>query len=171
MVKLIIPEEKYLSSYKEAIKEYEANNVTTYTLDDPDSIDIFKKYDDLRHERNLPEGFVGADEYWLVDDEKNHFIGKVSIRHELNDFLKHYGGHIGYAIRFSDWNKGYGTMILKLALERAGELGIKEVLLTCNDDNIGSYKVMEKNGLTLKDKVPNKEKGRDIITRRYTKKL
>ena len=171
MIKFIIPEEKYLLSFKEAKKEYEYNNVTAYVLDDPDKEDIFKKYDDFRNERNLPLGFVGSDEYWLVDEERNYFIGKVSIRHKLNQHLERLGGHIGYAVRFGEWNKGYGTLMLKLALEKAKEMGIKEVLVTCNDENVGSYTVMEKNGMSLKDKIPNVDNGKEIITRRYIKVL
>ncbi len=171
MVKFIIPEEKYLLSFKEAKKEYEKNNVTSYILDDADKEDIFKKYDDFRNERNLSPDLVGMDEYWLVDEEKNYFIGKVSIRHRLNERLEKIGGHIGYAVRFSEWNKGYGTLILKFALEKAKEMGIEEVLVTCDDKNIGSYSVMEKNGLTLKDKIDTVNNGKYRITRRYVKKL
>lgn len=171
MIKLIIPKEKYLLSFREARREYEDNNIATASFDDPDKEDIFKKYDDFRNERNLLPGFVGSDEYWLVDEDTNYFIGRVSIRHKLNDHLERFGGHIGYAVRCSEWNKGYGTLMLKFALERAKQLGIKEVLTTCNDDNAGSYRVMEKNGMVLKDKIPNVENGKEIITRRYTKTL
>ena len=171
MIKLIIPEKRFLKSYKEVREDYIRNNITSIVLDDPEAIDIFKKYDDFRNGRNLPDGFVPSDEYWLVDDEKDYFIGKVSIRHKLNSYLERFGGHIGYAVRLNEWNKGYGSLLLKLALEKAGEIGIKEVLVTCNDENIGSYRVMEKNGFTLKDKIENKIDGKDIITRRYTKTL
>ena len=78
---------------------------------------------------------------------------------------------MGYGIRFSEWNKGYGTLMLSLALEKAKNLGIAAVLITCDDDNYASAKVMENNGLALQDKVPNVVDGKAIITRRYTKKL
>lgn len=79
-----------------------------------------------------------------ANDESQVFLGKISIRHRLTDALLRYGGHIGYGIRYSQWNKGYGTLLLKLALEKAGEMGIHEVLTTCDDDNAASAKVMEK---------------------------
>lgn len=37
-------------------------------------------------------------------------------------------------------NKGFGTQILKLALERAIKIGIKEAILTCNIDTIKTAK-------------------------------
>lgn len=101
-----------------------------------------------------------------MDGDK--FIGEVSIRHELTDALLRYGGNIGYGIRYSEWNKGIGTTMLSMALKYAKErLGLNRVLITCDDDNIGSARVIEKNRGILQDKIPNTIDGRDIITRRY----
>ena len=61
--------------------------------------------------------------------------------------------------------------MLGLALEKAKSLGISTVLITCDDDNPGSAKVMENNGLVLQDKIANCVDGRTITTRRYTKAL
>ena len=97
----------------------------------------------------LKEGYVPATTLWLVNNEK--FIGRVSIRHKLNDALMEYGGHIGYAIRPSERNKGYGTKILELALPLAKKLGISKALITCDDDNPGSIKIIEKNGGVLEN--------------------
>ena len=171
MVTLVRPEEKYLQSYMEAYDEYEANHITTYFFSDAASEDIFTKFDNYRNERNLRPGRVGADYYWLVDDERGFFIGEISIRHKLNDALLQYGGHIGYGVRYSEWSRGYGTLMLKLALEKAKELGIRKVLITCDDDNLASAKVMENNGFTLADKVENCIDGEKIVTRRYWKEL
>ena len=96
---------------------------------------------------------------------------KHEIRHYLNENLRQGGGHIGYGIRFSEWKKGYGTLMLRLALEKAKNIGITTALITCDDDNYGSAKVMENNGFVLQDKVPNVVNGKAITTRRYTKEL
>lgn len=85
--------------------------------------------------------------------------------------MSRYGGHIGYGVRFSRWNQGFGTQMLALALEEANKLGLSKVLITCDDDNIGSARVMEKNGFLLSDKVENTVDGRSILTRRYLKTL
>ena len=42
----------------------------------------------------LKPGRVPASEFWLIDN--NEFIGRLSIRHELNEYLLKIGGHIGY---------------------------------------------------------------------------
>ena len=87
----------------------------------------------------------------MVDDDKDYFIGEISIRHNLNAALEKYGGHIGYGIRFSEWNKGFGTLMLKLALIEAKKIGLSKVLVTCDDSNAASARVMEKNGFVLGD--------------------
>ncbi|HET7080157.1 MAG TPA: GNAT family N-acetyltransferase [Chloroflexia bacterium] len=82
--------------------------------------------------------------YWLIDD--GEYIGRVSIRHAVNDWVRTIGGHIGYEIRPSRRRRGYGTLILRLALPHAREMGITRVLITCDEDNIGSKKIIEANG-------------------------
>lgn len=153
MIKLVIPEKKYLQSYKDAYAEYIAMGVSTYGMTDADSVDIFEKYDNYRHERNLKPDRVGSDYYWLVDDEKTFFIGEITIRHRLNDALLIRGGHIGYVVRCSQWGKGYGTLMLNLAMEKARKLGLKRVLITCDEKNIASARVMEKNGCQYTETV------------------
>jgi len=171
MLKLIQPCDKYLKSYMEAYDEYIQNGVTTYAFDNARSYDIFKKYDTYRKELDLKPDRVGSDYYWMVDDTDERFIGEISIRHRLTTALLTYGGHIGYGIRYTEWNKGYGTIMLKMALEKAHELGITEVLIKCDDDNLGSAKVMEHNDMVLRDKVVNNIDGTVIITRRYWKSI
>ena len=167
MIRLIIPTEEYLRSYIEAQEEYDKHHVTTYYFTDPTSCDIFEKFDNYRNERDLKPDRVGEDKFWLVDDEKAYFIGEIAVRHRLNEALLQRGGHIGYGVRYSEWNKGYGTRMLALALERAKALGLSRVLITCNDDNLASARVMEKNGFTLGDKIPVTRDGQVFLTRRY----
>lgn len=173
MIKLVLPSEKYLKSYQEAYDENVKNNVTTYSFNDPRTCDVLAKCERYRNEIDLPENRVGQTNYWLVDDEKDYFIGEIGIRHKLNDALLKIGGHIGYGIRHSEWNKGYGTLMLSKALEIAKEMGHSRVLITCNDDNIASARVMEKNGCVLEDKilVYSEEEQKEILIRRYWKTL
>jgi len=107
--------------------------------------------------RGLAEGYVPETVYWLVDN--GEYIGGVRIRHYLTDELLKRGGHIGYSIRPSMRKKGYGTSILRLALPKAKELGIERALLTCDETNIASCRIIEKNGGALENAMPNPETG------------
>jgi predicted acetyltransferase len=94
---------------------------------------------------DLPPGIVPMTSFWLVEDDQT-VIGESRLRHRLTPALEIEGGHIGYAIRPSARRKGYGTRILALTLERARVMGLRQVLVTCNTDNIASARIIEKNG-------------------------
>lgn len=58
--------------------------------------------------------------------------------------------------------------MLAMALKYArDELGMERALITCDDDNVGSARVIEKNGGVLWDRLENNVGGRPVITRRY----
>jgi predicted acetyltransferase len=90
---------------------------------------------------------------WLAEGDE--FLGEVSIRHELNRYLREEGGHIGYGIRPSRQRQGYGRLILALALEHCRGLGLERVLLTALSDNVASLRVIEANGGRLDDEIPH----------------
>lgn len=87
----------------------------------------------------------------LVRETPKHLtvLGVAKLRHMLTPTLEDIGGHIGYNIRPSERGKGYGLRILALTLERARELGLSHVLLTCDTDNIRSARVIVSNGGVL----------------------
>ena len=172
MLKLIGAEEKYLTGYKEAyilsLQELEKGTIKKRNLsfDNPDEINIIQKFKDSRDRNKLKPNYVPSYDYFLVDDDK--FIGRISIRIELAPTLLNYGGNIGYGINPKYWKMGYGTIILKLGLEKSKELvSQNKVLITCDDDNIGSYKIIEKNGGILENKVENTDEDGTFLTRRY----
>ncbi len=95
----------------------------------------------------------------------NEIVGRVSIRHSLNEFLLKIGGHIGYGVFPSHRRKGVATSLLKHALKEANSLGINNVLVTCDDNNFGSIKVIEKCHGRLENKIENGNS--QILKRRY----
>ena len=88
---------------------------------------------------------------WLVEGDE--FIGEASIRHELNAHLLKEGGHVGYSIRPSRQRRGYGRLILALALEKCRRLDLHRVLLTCDDRNLASARIIEANGGRLENVI------------------
>lgn len=109
------------------------------------------------------DGFVPETVFWLIVDG-DIYAGELGVRHHLTDSLLRFGGHIGYKIRPTLRRKGYGTLMCKLGIEEAHKLGIDDILITCDDNNIGSKKIIEANGGILKDKVNN---NRGVLTCRY----
>jgi predicted acetyltransferase len=80
-------------------------------------------------------------------------VGRVSIRHELNDFLEHEGGHIGFAVLAEHRRRGYASEMLRQGLVVARSLGIDRVLVTCDAGNVGSATVIARCGGQLASTV------------------
>jgi predicted acetyltransferase len=95
------------------------------------------------------EAFVPATHLGAIADEE--LVGRISIRHELNDALRIEGGHIGYDTVPSFRGRGVATEMLRQALPLARALGLTDVLVTCDDTNGASIRVIEKNGGTLRE--------------------
>ncbi|MGG4395247.1 GNAT family N-acetyltransferase [Paenibacillus thiaminolyticus] len=103
-----------------------------------------KSYIHMSQGRRLPAHLVPQNVYWLYVQGRPVGIGKL--RHALTDALREQGGHIGYAIRPEARRRGYGTVMLRLLLAEARRIGLREVLITCDEDNTASRRVIEKNG-------------------------
>ena len=76
MIKLIVPNEEYLPSYKEAYDEYVDKGISTYSFTDASSCDVFAKFDRYRNERNLPPDRVDADIFWLWTMKERILLGR-----------------------------------------------------------------------------------------------
>ncbi len=119
-----------------------------------------------RDKNKIPResGYVEGSQWLLVDTNRNRVLGMVNIRHYLNDFLTHFGGHIGYSIRPSERRKGYAKLQLQLALDVLRSKGVTKALITCDVSNIGSAKTIEACGGVLENIVISEEHGE---TKRY----
>lgn len=96
---------------------------------------------------DLAEGKVPQGIYWFYVDDKP--AGMVKIRHYLNEALRENGGHVGYALSPKFRGNGYGSKMLELAIAEARKLGIEDVLVVCNPDNLASKAVIFRNGGVL----------------------
>lgn len=161
---LTAPQRRYKDSYIEAVYEYIGEKRTVNWH--PEILrtrfgEYLKVVEQMKSEPLA--GMAPATLFWLIGDG-NVYIGDVDVRHCLNDSLKRFGGHIGYKIRPSFRRRGYGALICRLGIEQARRLGVGDILITCDEDNIGSYKIIEANGGILQDRIDN---NRGVLTRRY----
>jgi predicted acetyltransferase len=112
----------------------------------------------------LPPGYVAST--FLFAFMGPRIVGRISIRHALNTFLERVGGHIGYVVVPEFRRRGVATEMLRQALVIAREdLGLGRVLVTCDDDNIGSIRTIEKNGGVFESVID--DPGMSVPKRRY----
>lgn len=90
----------------------------------------------------VPKGLVPATQYIYVREDDQKIVGMLQIRHELNDYLAKYSGHIGYSVVRSERRKGYASQMLRLALSECRKRGIDRVLVSCGKDNIASRRTI-----------------------------
>jgi predicted acetyltransferase len=102
----------------------------------------------------LPDGIVHSTHLWWVEGDE--YLGRLSIRHHLTPWLRDFGGHIGYVVRPSARGRGHATAMLAASLPWARELGIENALVTCDDTNEASRKVIEACGGVFDDQREQK---------------
>ena len=138
------------ASFLAALREYHAEGA--YTRLDPAGLadpERFQRFLDQRRAQDAPgllrrRRRVPQTRLWLTEGEE--FLGELAIRHTLNRRLRYKGGHIGYSVRPTQRRRGHATLMLRLSLPVASQLGIDPALITCDDTNIASRRVIEANG-------------------------
>ena len=90
----------------------------------------------------LEKDLVPAYTYFLIREDDNKLVGMIDLRLGLNEYLRNFGGHIGYSVRPTERKKGYNKINLYLVLQVAQVHGLEKVLITCADSNEGSKKTI-----------------------------
>ncbi|MGY3571876.1 GNAT family N-acetyltransferase [Vibrio paucivorans] len=133
---------------------------------DPDNADYYRQgLDDFQQyvQRlcdeangvNLRHGYVPCSHFWLTNEQQ--ILGAIRIRHNIdNEFLAQEAGHIGYDVAPSYRRKGYGKTMLGLVLAQAKALGLERVLITADEGNVASRRVIEANGGVFENVVTGK---------------
>jgi len=161
------PHGEFRESYRELVREFQVagERLVPFTLRFPcDDFDAFlARLAACARGEGLPGGFVPHTTYWLVSGST--VVGLSNLRHHLTDSLRRDGGHIGYGVRPSARRRGYARELLRRTLERAGAMGMAEVLVTCAKANVASVRTILGGGgvLTSEEFLPE----RDEIVQRY----
>ncbi len=103
---------------------------------------LIQLLEDQKRGLELPKGYVPSTFLFAFLGDK--LVGRVMIRHELNDFLRRLGGHIGYGVVPSERRRGFASQMLIKALAYAKQLGLNRALVTCDEANAASQKVIER---------------------------
>ena len=155
-IQLLPPHVIYKNSFLSALDELETNSekLTWIHLGDQASLetparDFYSYVETLKSAefKALPH-FVRNKIWWAIYD--GEVVGRISLRLELNEFLRLAGGHI---VRVPYRGKGIATYMLKTILEEESAREIQKLLITCDISNIASEKTILKNGGVFQDIV------------------
>ena len=143
------PSEQFRDSYRDLAREFsdhgEPEAPFTVGFPNDDFPQFLAKLAACERGEGIPSGFVPHSTYWLVLDGKE-VVGVSNLRHRLTDRLRREGGNVGYGVRPSARGNGFAVELLRHTLERARDLGLSEVLITCAASNIGSVRTILRNG-------------------------
>lgn len=154
--------EKDVIDYIEEHIKYNSETAGTSGLDDgyKDYKNWMKKNELMKNPETCPSDKCAGIQYFFIRESDNKIIGMINLRWNLNEWMLQYGGHIGYGVRPTERQKGYNKINLYLCLLKAKELGLDKVLLTADDENLGSVKTILSFGGELENKIETyKEKG------------
>ncbi len=146
-MQLVEPAEQWRAAFLDMASECSAAGDHRYDLVLHDFGAYLRRIAEGRRTEDLPPGRVPGTEFWL--EEAGRIVACVRLRFWLTPELEREGGHVGYDVRPSMRRRGYGTAVLRLALPLVRQHGIQRVCITCDADNIGSRKIIERNGGVL----------------------
>lgn len=148
MLILEFPNEKHRTAYQDMLHRWRQ----VETPNAPGRLFAGTDFDDFlsivqREPKEPDPESVPAHLFFLADTDSPKLFGAIQIRHHINHpNLIETGGHIGYGICPGERRKGHATRMLALAIAEAKNIGLRHLLVTCKDANIGSRKVIESNG-------------------------
>jgi predicted acetyltransferase len=166
-VEVTAPREDLAEPFLEMAREWRESGEDAYAA----ALDDFEGYLSrlARHAegRDLRPGRVPYLVFWLIGEDRR-VLGTSRLRLGLTPGLEKEGGHIGYDVRPSERRKGYATALLARTLDEARARGIDDVLVTCDEDNVGSIRVIENNGGELLGQVVSDRSGKTVNRYRIT---
>lgn len=116
-----------------------------------------------KENKDLPEGYVRENFYLCYD--KKELVGVFSVKFALTNNFLIMAVILVTPSLLPKRKRGYGTAILKEGLSLAKNLGFHKVLSVADDDNIGSIKIIEKNGGVYENSLFDEEE--KVLVRRY----
>lgn len=144
---------RFLDQYLEDDQDYYSALKDLYESVDENVEHLILKQLAWHKNVGLPDGWFPVTTLWLVVDDE--IVAEGIIRHDLNEFLRNFAGHITYYVAPNYRGKGYGKVMLEALKKECQKIGIRELIICCDENNLSSKKIIEKSGATKIDVIDN----------------
>ena len=165
-LQLVLPSEDYLEEARAYRAEFLAAGSSMdgagplRRYEDPaDWLAVVRSFTDPA---TVPEGRVLATQFLCVRQGERRILGMLQLRHELNEYLEKYAGHIGYSVRPSERRKGIAAWMLGAVLPYCRQIGLSRVMIACEPWNEGSRRTILANGGVYEKTVHEPEEDIDL---------
>ena len=148
-LRLVIPDERMINeinAYRQAMLDAGSSMDGTGSLCRMEAEEWLPYMALHASEETVPEGKAPVTQFVCVRQCDGRIVGMIQVRRRFTEFLRLYGGHIGYSVRPDERRKGYASWMLAHVLPYCREIGLEQVLISCLTDNEGSRRTILKNG-------------------------
>ena len=174
MPKMEFPKIEHMPSFIDGLKNgYRLDNEEPRSFAEIQLIEndpelFFKDF--VQRKTTLPPSYKNSEgepiqrsEFWCI--EENEFIGRLNIRHALNENLLVTAGNLGFEVVPKYQRKGYASFMLNFGLDFFRKnTDADRVLLITDDTNFRTVKLLEKHHGILEDKIQRPD---NRLARRY----
>lgn len=157
-IKLVKPSITYkdqIWNYKQDFQHRNESLAGCGSLERIQSVEAWlKDVINYENEDTCPMGHVPSNIFLAIREADQKLVGIIDFRHHINHpILSVWGGHIGYSVLYEERRKGYATEMLRQVLIKCKEFGLNQILITCDEGNIASQKVILANGGQFEKKI------------------
>lgn len=126
--------DKYIPSYMKIVDKIYEPLINKNKVYEDDLIKLQSKYGEYSYD------YRGVIDLEIVDKSNGAYIGRLEIRRD-NACEYEVLGNVGIELFSNYRHMGYGSRVLKLALDLLKDIGYEKIRITCEKENVASTKL------------------------------
>ena len=119
-------------------------------------LDNYEEWLDKINKESIQEAtekVVPNDTFFIYRENDNRLVGMINLRKKLNERYRRFAGNAGISIRPTERGKKYSNIALYGILKYFNTLGVKHIMLDCDEKNLSSRGTIKSLGGVLTKKT------------------